>query len=140
MRNRVCTSVCDFFLTFCKVAGYSNRGVVWCVVKKGAENMPKLIQSYEAVECKSIRRISDTPYEIWNWREECVGLRGILFIFESEKKHPGKHFIRFMNVEYTLTTGCGEVTFEDNTITLTTRNSVYEFEIFGGDKKCKENY
>lgn len=106
--------------------------MVWCVVKKGAENMPKLIQSYEAAECKSILKISDTPYEIWNWREECVGLRGILFIFESEKKHPGKHFIRFMNVEYTLTTGCGEVAFEDNTITLTTQNSIYEFEILGG--------
>ena len=139
MRNRVCTSVCDFFLTFCKVAGYSNRGVVWCVVKKGVENMPKLIQSYEAAECKSIRRISDTPYEIWSCREECIGLRGILFIFESEKKHPGKHFIRFMNVEYTLTTGCGEVAFEDNTIALTTRNSVYEFEILGGDKECRED-
>ena len=44
-----------------------------------------------------------------------------------------------MNVEYNLTTGCGEVTFEDNTITLTTRNSVYEFEILGGDKECRED-
>ena len=101
--------------------------------------MPKLIQSYEAVKCKSIRRISDTPYEIWKWREECVGIRGILFIFESEKKHPGKHFIRFMNLEYDLTTGCGEVSTESNTITLTTRNSVYEFEILGGDKECRED-
>ena len=33
---------------------------------------------------------------------KCVGLREILFIFESEKKYPGKHFIRFMNVEYDL--------------------------------------
>ena len=45
-----------------------------------------------------------------------------------------------MNVEYDLTTGCGEATFEDNAIALTTRNSVYEFEILGGDKECKENY
>ena len=137
--RKVCTSVYDFFLTFCKVAGYSNRGVVWCVVKKGVENMPKLIQSYEAAECKSIRRISDTPYEIWSWREECIGLRGILFIFESEKKHPGKHFIRFMNVEYTLTTGYGKIAAEGNTIILTTQNSVYKFEILGGDKECRED-
>lgn len=47
--------------------------------------MPKLIQSYEAAECKSIRKISDTPYEIWSWREECIGLRGILFIFLSSR-------------------------------------------------------
>ena len=44
-----------------------------------------------------------------------------------------------MNVEYDLTTGCGEVTFVDNTIALTTRNSVYEFEILGGDKECRED-
>ena len=62
-----------------------------------------------------------------------------LLIFASEKKHPGKHSIRFMNVEYDLTTGCGEATFEDNAIALTTRNSVYEFEILGGDKECRED-
>ena len=101
--------------------------------------MPRLIQSYEAAECKSIRRISDTPYEIWSWREECIGLRGILFIFESEKKHPGKHFIRFMNVEYDLTTGYGKIAAEGNTIILTTQNSVYKFEILGGDKECGED-
>ena len=94
--------------------------------------MPKLIESYNEAICKSIRRISDMPYKIWNWREECVTLKGILFIFESEKKSPGKYFIRFMNSEYDLITGCGEATFEDNAIALTTRNSVYEFEILGG--------
>ena len=113
--------------------------MVWCVVKKGVENMPKLIQSYEAAKCKSIRRISDTPYELWKWREECVGLRGILFIFESEKKHPGKRFIRFMNVEYDLTTGYGKIAAEGNTIILTTQNSVYKFEILGGNKECRED-
>lgn len=51
--------------------------------------MPKLIEGYEAAICKSIRRISDMPYKIWNWREEYVALIGILLIFESEKKHPG---------------------------------------------------
>ncbi len=102
--------------------------------------MPKLIEGYEAAICKSIRRISDMPYKIWNWREECVALKGILFIFESEKKHPGKYFIRFMNSEYDLITGCGEIVNEGNIITLTTQNSIYEFEISRGVKECRENY
>ncbi len=41
MRNRVCTSVCDFFLTSRKVAGYSNRGVVWCVIGKEVRKMQR---------------------------------------------------------------------------------------------------
>ena len=44
-----------------------------------------------------------------------------------------------MNVEYHLTTGYGKIVAEGNTIILTTQNSVYEFEILGGDKECRED-
>ena len=101
--------------------------------------MPKLIESYNEAVCKSIRRISDMPYKIWNWREECVALKGILFIFESEKKYPGKYFIRFMNSEYDLITGCGDIATEGDIITLTTQNSIYKFEIPGGGNECRED-
>ena len=39
--RKVCTSVYDFFLTFCKVAGYSKRGVVWCVIGKEVRGMQR---------------------------------------------------------------------------------------------------
>lgn len=102
--------------------------------------MPKLIEGYESAIYKSIRWISDMPYKIWNWREEYVALRGILFILKSEKKHPGKYFIRFMNSEYDLITRCGEIVTKGNIINLTTQNSIYEFEISRGVKECRENY
>ena len=68
-----------------------------------------------------------------------IGERNVLVSEESCLSSRARKSIRFMNVEYDLTTGCGEVTFVDNTIALTTRNSVYEFEILGGDKECRED-
>ena len=41
MRNRVCTSVCDFFLAFCKVAGYCKRYVVLFCTAKGDDQMQR---------------------------------------------------------------------------------------------------
>ena len=63
-----------FFLLLVKTLDMNK--VLWYSVslRKGLKIMPKLIESYEEAVCKSIRRISDMPYKIWNWREECVAL------------------------------------------------------------------
>lgn len=44
-----------------------------------------------------------------------------------------------MNSEYDLITGCGDIATEGGIITLTTQNSIYEFEIPGGGNECRED-
>ncbi len=72
------------------------------------------------------------PSEIsqaWNWRKEFEGFCGVMHIYQSQRKHPGKHFIVMYDMEQNyLKTGAGELIEFENRITLTTKNSIYTFE------------
>ncbi len=92
--------------------------------------MPKPIDYYQNVIIKSVQKISDMDYEEWTWREKYINYQGILSIWESTEKFKGQHYISFNDLMGNwMHTGYGEYTISDNIITMTTRNSIYKFEI-----------
>lgn len=92
--------------------------------------MPKPIEYFNVAEIISVEKISDMDYEKWKWREEYINFQGILSIWESTEKFKGQHYISFNDLmgNY-LRTGYGEYTISSNTITMTTRNTIYKFKI-----------
>lgn len=103
--------------------------------------MPKIITAYPYAKLKSVEKISDMDNELWLWRKQYIGFKGMLAIFQSEKRFPGKHYIHLTDYSDHITTGYGYYTIDKNIITIITRNSVYEYEILNGDDtKCKENF
>lgn len=103
--------------------------------------MPKYIRAFTVVEFKSVTNISDKPYDEWKWRERYIGFQGELFVFESTEKQPGKLYLNFTDHSRNcLNTGHGEYVIDGNILTMTTKNSIYEFEILdGGDDECNAN-
>jgi len=91
--------------------------------------MAKLIKK----ECGRV--VSVTPREPsaksdeWSWRKGFEGFYGIIHIYQSQRKNPGKHFIVMYDIKFNyLKTGVGDLTEHDGRITLTTKNSIYTFE------------
>ena len=118
-----------FFLLLTKSLDKAAQGVVLCVAK-GSGEMPKYIRSFTVVEFKAVTKICDKSYDEWKWRERYIGYQGELFVFESLEKHPGKRYLNFTDHSRNwLNTGCGEYVIEGNILTMTTKNSIYEFEI-----------
>ena len=67
--------------------------------------------------------------QAWNWRKEFEGFCGVMHIYQSQRKNPGKHFIVIYDIEQNhLKTSAGDLTDNGNRITLTTKNSIYTFE------------
>lgn len=65
----------------------------------------------------------------WGWRKEFEGFYGIMNLYQSQRKHPGKYFIVIYDVELQyLKTGAGDLTVDGKRITLITKNSKYTFE------------
>ena len=73
--------------------------------------------------------------EGWIWRKDYEGVIGIVNVYESQHKFPGKHFIVVHDVEMRyIKTGTGILTYtkiiNENFITLNTTNSIYTIKIF----------
>ena len=67
--------------------------------------------------------------QAWNWRKEFEGFCGVMHIYQSQRNYPGKHFIVIYDIEQNhLKTGAGDLIYNGNRITLTTKNSIYTFE------------
>lgn len=73
------------------------------------------------------------PYPETDWRGAYVGPAGLVAVYESEHKAAGKKFACFfpdMPDQFTqdwLRTSAGELRVEEETYTITTRNSSYVF-------------
>lgn len=67
----------------------------------------------------------------WEWRKRYIGMLGSAVIITfTEGKHEGESMISLMG-KHSINTSCGTLLWEDNIITLKTKNTVYVFEITG---------
>ena len=68
--------------------------------------------------------------EDWKWRKEYENFSGVICVYRSQHKKPGKHFIIIVNdrLRY-LKTSAGELKYEGDLLTLVTGNSKYTFKI-----------
>ena len=72
----------------------------------------------------------------WGWRKEFEGFYGIMNLYQSQRKYPGKYFIVLYDIELQyLKTGVGDLITDGNGITLTTKNSKYIFEWLSAEEK-----
>ena len=68
--------------------------------------------------------------EAWKWRKEYENFSGVICVYRSQHKKPGKHFIIIVNDELSyLRTSAGELKYEDDLLILITDNSKYTFKI-----------
>ena len=89
--------------------------------------MAKILQKCPAklisADLKENKNFSD-----WSWRLSYVGMKGTLYIMESEQKHKGEKFIYLLgNDGRYFKTSCGEIEWEDDVLTIKTKRSVYRF-------------
>lgn len=91
--------------------------------------MAKTIKCYEA-KLLEATPVSNHIQDDWSWRLQYVGMAGSLAILESEYKHPGEVFLHLNGVDgRCLKTSCGTLEDRGDTITFTTKQSVYIFEV-----------
>ena len=77
--------------------------------------------------------------EDWGWRKKFEGFYGVMQIYQSQHKHPGKYFIALYDIELQyLKTSAGELIAESNRIILITKNSKYTFEYLEQQEKDGE--
>ena len=89
--------------------------------------MAKILQKYPA-ELISVKQTENENFTAWSWRLSYVGMQGILYIMESERKHKGENFIYLLgNDGRYFKTSCGEIEWEDDVLTIKTKRSVYRF-------------
>ena len=88
--------------------------------------MPELVKKYYGRVLTIISRGTIEESE-WSWRTIFIGLRGVINVYESEKKFPGKPFIYMKGTDAYIRTGIGEMTQNGDIITFTTKNSIYKF-------------
>ncbi len=111
--------------------------------------MPRLVRQYERAVLESAVRSDEKTAGRWEWRERYIGAEGVLSVYESTTKAPGKCFIRMeyyggyklMPADDTpdeleivgegrfFTTGLGSLTDAGDQLWLITKNSEYVFRI-----------
>lgn len=93
--------------------------------------MLNLIERYDA-KCIDLKRSDGSKYAPDDWRVFFVGQIGVLDVFEIEELS-GKHLIRFdvrgLFSGKWMKSGPGVITKADNLLLISTKNSVYTFEI-----------
>ena len=92
--------------------------------------MPAYSAHYFVRMTSATNRETNRPYG--DWRSQYVGKSGLLVIFTSRKLRPGDHFAYFFPGENKteqqyLRTGTGKLEENNDTITLTTSDSIYIF-------------
>ncbi len=81
------------------------------------------------VKIKSIERAENCTSPDWEWRLKYTGMLGTLVITTfTEGKYDGESRISFVG-DKQLTTSNGRLLTEDDLITLTTKNTIYTFEM-----------
>ena len=89
--------------------------------------MAKILQKCPA-ELISVEQTEKENFSAWSWRLAYVGIRGTLYITESEHKHRGKKFVYLFGSDGRyFKTSCGKVEWEDDVLTIKTKRSVYRF-------------
>lgn len=92
--------------------------------------MGRLVKIYDPVRIVSVKKISDADDKTWAWREGVVGRVGSLYLCKSGCLY---HVIH-RTVYNMLRTSKGVLKVEDSTLTLTTKNTEYVFEILKQDE------
>ncbi len=87
--------------------------------------MGKLVKIYSPVAIVSVKKLSDMDDEEWGWRNYTVGRIGTLALYQSGQLYHIVHKTLFN----TLSTSKGVLKTENPTLTLTTKNTEYVFEI-----------
>ena len=101
--------------------------------------MAKLISKHVGI----IASIQPTEWvenmEEWAWRKKYENFLGIIHIYQSKRKNPSQYFLAAYDLELDcLTTGIGKLTYEDELLTLKTRNSIYTVKLIYTDEKAGE--
>jgi|GEM_PF-3208081 len=78
--------------------------------------------------------VESTHYEPdneWMWRTDLIGRTGYVEIYDdaSEKGQGNVHIAFFDDGGFELKTGYGKIMVGENILTLTTKRSIYTFEI-----------
>ena len=74
--------------------------------------------------------------EDWGWRKKYEGFCGIMNLYQSQRKYPGKYFIGIYDIDLQhLKTSAGDLITDGNQITLTTKNSKYIFQWLETEEK-----
>ena len=87
--------------------------------------MGRLVKIYGSVRIASVKKISDADDKTWAWREGVVGRVGSLYLCKSGSLY---HMIH-RTVYNMLRTSKGAPKVENATLTLTTKNTEYVYEI-----------
>ena len=96
--------------------------------------MPKLIDKHFGMIISVEPTEKSKDDEGWILRKDYEGVIGIVNVYESQHKFPGKHFIVVHDVEMRyIKTGAGTLTYtkimDEKFITLNTTNSVYTIKL-----------
>ena len=96
--------------------------------------MPRLINKHFGMIVSVEPTEKSKDDEGWIWRKDYEGFVGIVNVYESQHKFPGKHFIVVHDVEMRyIKTGTGILTYtkimDEKFITLNTVNSIYTIKI-----------
>jgi len=118
--------------------------------------MAKLIQAIPLVKLTEIKQLcpdETSNGKPWSRRLEFLNFEGVLFLFVSENKHPGEHFVRMCRLLPVpedapiqlppvpfeeFHTSCGKYDITGDELRMTTRNSFYRFHILD-NSMTKEN-
>ena len=89
--------------------------------------MAKILQKCPA-ELISAKLKENENFSAGSWRLAYVGIRGILYVMESEHKHKGENFLYMLGSDGRyIKTSCGKVEWDDDVLTIKTERSVYRF-------------
>ena len=105
--------------------------------------MAKLINKHFGI-IVSVEPTEKTKYdESWIWRKDYEGFIGIVNVYESQHRFPGKHFVVVHDVEMRyIKTGAGTLAYtnimNNEFITLNTTNSVYTIKLVGINRRDGE--
>jgi len=95
--------------------------------------MALVIQDLGPAICTDVQPASEEIALDWStWRQDYIGLEGLVTICSSEKKCPGKQFLCFCSgkgaeKDWGLRTGYGQLSVEGTKITFITQRSCYVF-------------
>ena len=72
----------------------------------------------------------------WGWRKKYEGFCGIMNLYQSQRKYPGKYFIGIYDIDLQyLKTSAGDLITDSDQIILTTKNSKYIFKWLETEEK-----
>ena len=99
--------------------------------------MSKIISEFPCAEVIDVRPVGEADGD-WGWRTDFIGFKGRICFYESEKYEPGMVYV-YMNDDISdFKTSSGIIEINDKTVTLTTKNTEYVFEILENNAESGE--